>query len=431
MPTAENGDKVKIGKPAEDAADQTKNSGKFGAISYDTVGTYKYEIREVIPEDKDKLPGVSYDDGTYTATVTVSKDEDTGELTASVGYKKGDEKAEAAEFTNTFIADTSITFEGTKTMENGELDPDNPFTFNVYQVESTDPKSYVKDDEGEDKVITTGTTAPADGIAPDTAQAIADAGGDTFGDSEDSEREENSKAEIRFGEITYTLEDLKNDQGGYDESKEFIYEIREVIPDTADENGYDEETNIQYDKSVKTVRVTLTLEDDELKATAEYETDPLEFTNAKKYTRLLLNKTVTSLFDGDTEGEKINATLVFKVTYSVEGQDNPVVRYMSVQYDASSETVQGAELEKIPFESIPSLKVEEVYSGNYEGTQTSGIEKETIDGEIVYTVSYANERTRTTGGSGIINKYTDGGGHFTIIDKIDSTGNTEKPDTPK
>ena len=46
----------------------------FGSITFDTPGTYVYEIGEVIPEEGSRLPGISYPQTKYHATVQVLDD---------------------------------------------------------------------------------------------------------------------------------------------------------------------------------------------------------------------------------------------------------------------------------------------------------------------------------------------------------------------
>ncbi|MGN0108857.1 MAG: Spy0128 family protein [Bifidobacterium sp.] len=55
-------------------------------IVFTKAGTYTYDITEIKPTDADA--GISYDTGTVTATVTVTRDDATNELKASVSYSK-------------------------------------------------------------------------------------------------------------------------------------------------------------------------------------------------------------------------------------------------------------------------------------------------------------------------------------------------------
>ena len=62
---------------------EIEGTAAFGEITYDTVGTYTYEITEV----PGNTPGMKYADGKVTVTVTVT--EDATELTTAVAYKDG------------------------------------------------------------------------------------------------------------------------------------------------------------------------------------------------------------------------------------------------------------------------------------------------------------------------------------------------------
>ena len=142
--------------------------------------------------------------------------------------------------------------------------------------------------------------------------------------------------------------------------------------------------------------------------------------------KLKLTKTIDGYNAGDTEGEFTNATLVFKVTYKVDGEE--IVRYMNVQYNADTGAVTTAELDKIPIDA--DISVDEVYSDNYESEQTSDIELVTDEetGESYYTVSFDNTLKRIEHGSGIINKYEkDASGNFHLQYRIKDGTNPQEP----
>ena len=63
------------------------NTFGFGEINYSQAGTYVYHISEVTPAQAQQIPGVSYSNELYTATVTV-RDNGTGNLVASVKMDK-------------------------------------------------------------------------------------------------------------------------------------------------------------------------------------------------------------------------------------------------------------------------------------------------------------------------------------------------------
>ena len=86
---------------------QTKQNAADGTVTFDDISyssedagkTFHYTIKEVIPESKTK--GMTYDEGSIDATVTVTKDDASNTLKASVAY--GDKTS----FTNKLVT-TSI-----------------------------------------------------------------------------------------------------------------------------------------------------------------------------------------------------------------------------------------------------------------------------------------------------------------------------------
>ena len=82
---------------------QTKQNAADGTVTFDDISyssedagkTFHYTIKEVIPESKAK--GMTYDEGTIDVTVTVTKDDASNTLKASVAY--GEKKS----FKNTFV----------------------------------------------------------------------------------------------------------------------------------------------------------------------------------------------------------------------------------------------------------------------------------------------------------------------------------------
>lgn len=98
---------------------------KFGPIQYTEVGTYVYEITEV----KGNLPGVAYDEGKVTATVSVTQKED-GQLQTSVSYAKAakDGIAEGTAFAFTNVYKTTPT-DGVRIYAEKEVIPTDGNTF--------------------------------------------------------------------------------------------------------------------------------------------------------------------------------------------------------------------------------------------------------------------------------------------------------------
>ena len=82
---------------------QTKQNAADGTVTFDDISyssedagkTFHYTIKEVIPESKAK--GMTYDEGTIDVTVTVTKDDASNTINATVAY--GEKKS----FINTFV----------------------------------------------------------------------------------------------------------------------------------------------------------------------------------------------------------------------------------------------------------------------------------------------------------------------------------------
>ena len=360
--------------------DTTINSGFFDPITKeygdmdfkDGVATVKLKGGESATA-KNLPTGITY---------TITEADAPGFEVTGVSGNEGTVSTTTGEavFTNTRMT-TSITLGGGKTFENGDLTK-HQFEFELYE-------------KGGEEPLMTATT--------------------------------DDQGKFQFEPLEYTLEDLK-EITGYAESKDFEYVIREVVPETADENGYDAQTGIQYDLTEKPVTVTVSQTDDgKLEAKSSLGEIGAQFIN-EQFTRLKLTKTIDEYVAGDTEGEKTNATLVFKVKYTVDNKE--IVRYMNVQYTAVSGKATTAELDKIPLDA--EISIEEVYSSNYKGTKVSGVELVTDEqtGEQYYAASFENELVRSENGSGIINKYEkDADGNFSIQYRIEN--GTNKDDSPK
>lgn len=113
------------GKEVETVTNDELGKFSFGEISYDKAGTYNYTVKEVIPADADKLPGVTYDTNTYNVKVVVTKDDTTGNLSAATEYAKGENKVQVMKFTNTYKPESvEKQIEGLKNMEGRPLKAD-------------------------------------------------------------------------------------------------------------------------------------------------------------------------------------------------------------------------------------------------------------------------------------------------------------------
>lgn len=106
----------------------------FGSITFTKPGTYEYKITENIPTEG-KIPGVSYDNSSYSVTVTIT-DDGSGQLTMT-GHTitKDGAPADSVKFTNTYsTSDVKVTLNATKRLNvvvgNRTLNKDD-FSFNL------------------------------------------------------------------------------------------------------------------------------------------------------------------------------------------------------------------------------------------------------------------------------------------------------------
>lgn len=104
-----------------------EGKGSFGDIAFTKAGTYTFTVKEI----KNNEPGYTYDDSTWTLTVTVTDNK--GKLKAQGSYTKPDGTAssEEASFENSYQASqTSYTPKVKKTMS-GNLGKDETFKFKI------------------------------------------------------------------------------------------------------------------------------------------------------------------------------------------------------------------------------------------------------------------------------------------------------------
>ena len=121
-----------------DTVDQTKKNtadGKvtFEVITYDKAGTYEYTISEVVPNEKDKETGMTYDETNYKVIVEV--EEKAGKLEATATYEDLKSGEDVPVFKNAYKAlSGSVVLEATKELTGKELNADQ---FNFELVDST------------------------------------------------------------------------------------------------------------------------------------------------------------------------------------------------------------------------------------------------------------------------------------------------------
>ena len=100
----------------------------FDSIVYDKEGTYKYTIKEVIPEN---VGQISYDTKEIQVEVKVAKDSATGNLQAAVTYYKDGRVTEDPKFVNTYHA---LSIRVQKRSKDGSGDPLQGAVYALYKV---------------------------------------------------------------------------------------------------------------------------------------------------------------------------------------------------------------------------------------------------------------------------------------------------------
>ena len=89
----------------------------FENLKFDKVGEYSYRLREIIPADSDKIPGITYDGTVYHFHVHV--EDNAGTITATTHLDECVDNSLHFTFTNTYAAKSaSVTLSGTKVLEN-------------------------------------------------------------------------------------------------------------------------------------------------------------------------------------------------------------------------------------------------------------------------------------------------------------------------
>ena len=125
--------------PASDTATVTKGGSMkavFGEIEYKTTGEYDYTITE----QNDHVDGVTYDTTPHPVHVSVTKNETTNALEATITYGKGEAEGSNLTITNTFAA-VEAELQATKDFDSwGKA---TSFTFNLAAVSAVDDENNV------------------------------------------------------------------------------------------------------------------------------------------------------------------------------------------------------------------------------------------------------------------------------------------------
>ncbi|WP_303858349.1 Spy0128 family protein [Senegalimassilia anaerobia] len=200
------------------ACDMAKMQGV--TFTQDDIGkTFAYEVREVVPAEGDRKPGVTYDDSVHTLEITVGMSSDADKhltLTTKLDGEVVDPAIVA--FVNGYQATPTSYDTATaglnKVLEGRDWIDSDEFTF---ELKALDGGPLPKDAAGNDVTSATVTKANAEG----------------FG----------------FGTIEFTSDMVKAEP---DHKRTFTYEVREVVP--ADGHKL---PGIQYDDNVATIKVTV------------------------------------------------------------------------------------------------------------------------------------------------------------------------------
>ena len=189
------------------AANRFDGSFDFYSVArLDRVGTYYFLVHEFIPEENNRLPGVTYDDTVYLVTVNVTLDEATGTLVPHYSYQTEAGAAESIAFRNTYaLTKTSVPITGTKLLDDASY-TGTEFTFNLYK---TDARYERSDAVKSTSVVTDGTFkweisySPEDvennGGKADFYYRIEEVAGDT--------------SKYEFSQAVYTVHDVVTDDG--------------------------------------------------------------------------------------------------------------------------------------------------------------------------------------------------------------------------
>lgn len=270
----------------------------FGDITFTKVGTYKVQVKEVVPDEAHKVPGVEYDTHVRTTTFTVTDND--GQLAVQRSGYDG-----SRTFTNKYT--TTGTLEGATDLEvtksftgrdNDEwLDTDS-FGFKLEAA-----------DEATTKAITDGEV-----VLPDNATSLVI----------DAQTADHKAA---FGDITF------NAVG------EYTFKVTEVVP--ADE---DKIAGVTYDTHEATITVTTEDNGDgTLTVTPQIDADALTFTNTYKPSGEVTvgadDIDLSKVFEGATWDE--NFSFDFTIEASEENPDAPMPEDTAVTLTSENAEVQG------------------------------------------------------------------------------------------
>lgn len=152
----------------------------FAPITYTKAGSYRYTVREV----SGNIKGVTYDAAPYTVNITVTEDGHGG-LTSEIVRTVDGNMAESIVFTNTYIAEGTLSLTAQKTVNGAEPAANQLFTFTlsdedgeIETVQNTLGKisftrlTYTQDDVGMHTYTVRESSAVADYVTDGTVYTI-------------------------------------------------------------------------------------------------------------------------------------------------------------------------------------------------------------------------------------------------------------------
>ena len=309
---------------------------KFAAISFDKEGTYTYNITET----NDHKDGISYDGNTHTATVTVTKDQDTNALSVtSIKYDKTEGKE--GTITNTYSpVTTKAPIQVTKSFSDWTR-TQKGFTFTLTAGDNTAGNGE------DDQAITTPMPTGVNGKSM-TAKA-----------------ESAEKATAVFGNITYRKAGTYN------------YTITEA-------NG--EEDGISYDPTTYNVKVEVSKDPTTNALTAEVTYDG--------QSSLTVTNTVASETAHIQAAKDFNdwnhSASEFTFTLKAEGS-------APMPDGAKEGAITGTATSTAPNVDFGAITYQKAGTYNYTITETNdgkdGVSYDTTDHKVTVTVTKATDRT--------------------------------------
>ena len=131
-PVDKDGKKVKEVTITPDSGDSANID--FGTVNFTKAGqSYEYTLKEKKPSDDSDTKGITYDNTTYTLTLTSrANDPKDGKLVIDQTLTAGDKSADSIAWTNTYRATGSMELKGSKTLTGRKWQDGDAFTFTLW-----------------------------------------------------------------------------------------------------------------------------------------------------------------------------------------------------------------------------------------------------------------------------------------------------------